>query len=275
MSITEHRAGQLAGLAQLEQLALPAAVATAISGYERIMALPVPAPPERGADRRAITDQADRLARDALTGKRPAVPSVPLDVSPVTRARQDDQAALDRAALARELRDAAATVLVQVFSGDSGQQVVGALQARHAEVMAELVRHARLLPEAVDQGIALEHGGEVRESYLACRDLTGLIAQLRQGAALIEDPPTYMPDDLERCLGFEKTGRLYATAWLAPAGISTHGPLGSLEFYLSACRETDYEWWLPTHAEVEARAAQFRERQQAARVRGLNPAQVF
>jgi hypothetical protein len=84
-----------------------------------------------------------------------------------------------------------------------------------------------------------------------------------------------MPDGLEICLAYEKTGRLYATAWLAPAGVSTHGPLGSLEFYLSACRETDYEWWLPTRAEVEARAVQFRERQQAARVRGLDPVHTF
>jgi hypothetical protein len=44
---------------------------------------------------------------------------------------------------------------------------------------------------------------------------------------------------------------------------------------MSAAREPDYEWWLPTLAEVEARAAQFRERQQAARVRGLDPVHTF
>ena len=275
MSRFDARAEQLAGLAQLDQLALPAAVRTAITGYQRVMALGVPPPPEHGAVQRAIADTADRMARDALLGKRPAVPPVPLDVTAITAARQADQDALDRTALARELRDAASVVLVQVFAGDNGQQAIGALQARHAEVMGELVRHARVLPEAVDQGIALEHGGEVRESYLAARDLTGLVTRLREGVVLIEEPPTYMPDGLEICLAYEKTGRLYATAWLAPAGTSTHGPLGSFEFYLSACRETDYEWWLPTRAEVEARAVQFRERQQAARVRGLDPVHTF
>ena len=83
------------------------------------MALPVPGTRRIPVLTAApITALADELARDALTGKRPAAPAQPLDVSPVTRARQDDQAALDRAALARELRAAAAVVLRQVFSGE-------------------------------------------------------------------------------------------------------------------------------------------------------------
>jgi hypothetical protein len=76
------------------------------------------------------------------------------------------------------------------------------------------------------------------------------------------------------CLAYEKTGRLYTT-WLGPTGVSTHGPLGSPQFYMSAAREPDYEWWCPARAEVEARAVQFRERQQAARVRGLDPVHTF
>jgi hypothetical protein len=275
MSITEHRAAELAGLAQLDQLALPAQVRTTISGYEAVMAIPSPGMPEHGADRRAITDLADRLARDAMLGKRPAAVPQPLDVAVITAARQADQDALDRAALARELRAAAAAVLCQVFSGDSGQQVIAALQVRHREVMAELVRHARKLPEAASDATALEHGGEIRESYLAARDVTALVTQLRDAVTLIEEPPPWMPDDLERCLMYEKSARLYATAWLAPSGISTHGPLGTFEFYISAARETGYEWWLPSTAELDARAAQVREKMQANRVRGLDRAQVF
>jgi hypothetical protein len=270
---TEHRAGQLAQLAHLD-LALPAQVRTAIGGYEAVMALPVPPPPEHGAIQRAIADTADRMARDALLGKRPAAPPVPLDVTAITRARQDDQAALDRTALARELRGTAAVVLCQLLAGEAGQQVIGAIQAKHADVMTELTRHARALPEGADDRAALESGGAVREHYLACRDRTALVSQLREAVALTEGPPSYMPDGLEICLGFEKTGRLYGT-WLAPTGTSAHGSPGTLGFYLSVCREPDYELWCPTLAEVEARAAQFRERQQAARVRGLDPVHTF
>jgi hypothetical protein len=274
MAVTETRAGQLAGLAHLDRLALPAPVTTAITGYENIMGLPVPAPPEYGADRRAITALADELARQAMLGKHPAAPPVPLDVTPIAAALQDDQAALARAALARELRAAAAAVLTQVFAGEAGQQVIRAVQARHAEVMAELISHARKLPEGADRDTALEAGGEIRDSYLAARDLTVLVAQLRLALALIEDPPVWMPDDLERCLAFERSGKLYATAWLAPSGISTHGSLGSLEFYLSACREP-YEWWLPTAAELDARATEAREVMHVNRLQGLPPAHVF
>lgn len=275
MSTTEHRAAQLARLTALD-ITLPAPVTTAIAGYQAIMALPAPPVPEYGADRRAITALADQLARRALTGSRPAIPAVPLDVTPVRQARQDDQDALDRAAAARELRAAAAAVLCATVSGQNAQRATGAVQARHREVMTELARQARLLPPDADDQAALEAGGQVRESYLAARDLAALITQLREAVPLIEDrQPDYTTDGLDICLSFEKTGRLYTGGWLAPSGTSIHGLLGSFEFYLSACREPDYEWWLPSAAELRARAAQLREQMHVNRVRGLDPARVF
>jgi hypothetical protein len=140
-----------------------------------------------------------------------------------------------------------------VFDGASGQQVIGAVQARHAELMAELVRHARVLPPDADDQAALEHGGEVRESYLATRDLVSVITQLREAVALVEGAPSFVLDGLDICLAYERTGRLYRTAWLAPITSTTHGDIGSFPFYLSACRETSYEWRLPSAAEQAAR----------------------
>src|SRR5215831_16590402 len=120
MTSIEHRAEQLTALAQLD-LALPAAARTAIGGYQSVMALAVPPQPQPGADQRATSALADELARDALTGKTPAVPSLPLDVTPITAARQAEQDARDRSALARELRASAAAVLCQAFTGTTGQ----------------------------------------------------------------------------------------------------------------------------------------------------------
>jgi len=276
MTSADHRAEQLAQLAHFGQLTLPAPVTTAISGYEAVMASPAPPMPERGAEQRAIAALADELARQAMLGKQPASPPQPLDVTAITAARQADQDALDRVALARELREAAAAVLCQVFAGSNGQQVIGAIQARHAELMAELVRHAHLLPPGADDQAALEHGGEIRESYLAARDLAATITQLREAVRLVEDrTPFDMPDDLEITLAYERTGRLYREAWMAPISATTYGPLGSFQFWLGAAREPDWEFWLPSAAELQARAAQVREKMHTARVRGLDPAHVF
>jgi hypothetical protein len=261
----EYRAGKLAGLAQLD-LALPATVRAAITGYEAVMALPVPAPPHPGADRRAITALADELARDALTGKRPATVPQPLDVSPVTRARQADQDDHDRAALARELRAAAAAVLCQVFSGENGQQVIGAIQARHADVVDGLVKRARRLPPGADEASALETGGAHRADYLAARDAVADLARLREAIRLADHGTPPAPDDgLSLCSGWEQTGKLAAT-WLAPAGVTEHGPIGTLEFYLSAARDPDLRWWLPTAAEQRARIGELRGARQAQRL---------
>jgi hypothetical protein len=253
----EYRAGKLAGLAQLD-LALPAPVRNAITGYEAVMALPVPAPPHPGADRRAITALADELARDALTGKQPATVPQPLDVSAVTRARQADQDTLDRAALARELRSAAAVVLVQVFGGADGQQVIAAIQARHNQVVADLVRRARRLPPGADETSALETGGQHRADFLAARDAVAELARLREAIRLADHGTPPVPDDgIAITTSWERSGALAGT-WLAPTGTTVHGDLGSLPFWLSAAREQGFEWWLPTAAEQHARIAELR-----------------
>jgi hypothetical protein len=262
----EYRAGKLAALAQLD-LALPAAARAAITGYEAVLALPVPAPPERGADRRAIADLADRLARDALLGKRPAAPPQPLDVTPVARARQDDQDALDRAALARELRSAAAAVLCQVFSGETGQQVIGAIQARHADLVDGLAGRARRLPPGADETTALEVGGAHRTDWLAARDAVAEMDRLREALRLVDPGTPPQPDDgLAFCSGFEQTGQLAREAWLAPSTTTTHGPLGSLEFWLGAARQEGYRFWLPTAAQQHERLAELRAARQAQRL---------
>jgi hypothetical protein len=261
----EYRAGKLAQLAQAG-IALPATARAAISGYEAVMALPVPAPPHPGADRRAITALADELARDALTGQRPAAPPQPLDVTPVARARQEDQDALDRAAVARELRSAAAAVLCQVFTGENGQQVIGALQARHADVVDGLVKRARRLPPGAGETSALETGGQHRADWLAARDAVAELARLREALRLVDDGTPPDPDDgLSICSGWEQTGSLAGT-WLAPTGTTTHGDLGTLEFWLSAARDPDLRWWLPTAAEQKARLAELRAERQASRL---------
>jgi hypothetical protein len=265
-ALDENKAGKLAALPQLG-IAVPATVSAAITGYEAVMALPVPAPPLRpDADRRAITALADELARGALTGKRPAAVPQPLDVTAITRARQDDQDALDRAALARELRSAAAVVLCQVFSGENGQQVIGAIQARHAEVVDGLCKRARRLPPGADETSALEQGGQHRTDWLACRDAVAELARLRDALRQVDSRPPPPPEDgIVICSHWERSGKL-AGAWLAPSGTTTHGDLGSLEFWLSAAREPAYQFWLPSAAEQSARIAELRAERQARRL---------
>jgi hypothetical protein len=261
----EFQAGKLAALPQLD-LALPAAARAAITGYETVMALPAPAPPRPGADRRAIAALADELARDALTGQRPAAPPQPLDVTPVTRARQDEQDAIDRAALARELRSAAAVVLCQVLSGENGQQAIAAIQAKHEAVVGDLVKRARRLPPGASEQTALETGGQHRADFLAARDAVANLVQLREAIRLVDQGVPPEPDDGQAiCSGFEQTGKL-AETWLAPSGTTQHGDLGSLPFWLSAAREPAYRFWLPTAAQQAARLGELRADRQAQRL---------
>jgi hypothetical protein len=159
-------------------------------------------------------------------------------------------------------------VLCEAVAGQAAK-VVAALQARHAEVAAELVERGARLPLGVGDRAALERGGETREDYLAAGDLTAAAGQLRAALNLVEDsPPAYLPDGDERCLAWEQTGALYTGAWLAPTGTTRHGDLGSLPFWLNASHEPGYRFWLPTTAEWRARCAEWREQRQADRVAG-------
>jgi hypothetical protein len=187
-------------------------------------------------------------------------------VSPVTRARQDDQDDTDRAALARELRSAAAVVLCQVLSGENGQQVIGAIQARHADVADGLCKRARRLPPGADERSALETGGQHRADWLAVRDAVAILHRLREAIRLVDPGVPPAPDDgLSMCVGWERSGRL-AQTWLAPIGATTFGPIGSLEFWLGAGREQGFEWWLPAAAEQAARLAELRADRHARRL---------
>jgi hypothetical protein len=269
MALTEHRAEQLAALAGIPRLVLPPPVDAAIRRWQAVQALPHPPMPERGAEQRATYAFADQLARQA------AIPQVPLDVTPIMQAIQDDAAAISRVNLDRQWRDAESRGLIETFDSHRGQ-VITTIQAHHGKQMTDLAGHARQLPDSVDEHMALEQGGQVRVHYLGCRDLTAVVARLRDAIATVEDHPQFdISDSLEACLMYERTGRLYR-AWLGPSGTSIHGDPGSFAFWVSACREPSFEWWLPSAAELRARAAQLREQMHANRVRGgLDPAHVF
>ena len=243
---------------------LPAAVGRAIAAFTAAEALRVPAPPRPGVlVRQAMTGEADRLARQAAESARPSFDLG--DVSAVAAARAEEQAAADRQALATEVRDAAALVLAEAVAENAGQ-VIAAIQARHAEVVADLVKRARRLPPGASDVTALEAGGQHRADFLAVRDAVAELDRLRAAIRLADDGTPPDPDDgLSACSAWEQTGRLAGT-WLAPAGVTTHGPLGSLEFWLDAAREDGYRFWLPTAAEQEVRLAELRADRQARRL---------
>jgi hypothetical protein len=259
-------APRLTGLAGLG-ITLPAQVRNGIAAYQAAMGLNAMAPQGRavvGATARAAAD----IARRALTAKGALGP---LDVTPVTRARQAEQEAADRAALARELRGATSRVLAELINGPDGERVIGALQARHREVLTGLCEHAQRLPAGVDDAVALAQGGQVREDYLAVRDAAAEAAQLREALADVEDARDVVREFLDGvlvCAMFEKSGGLYQQ-WMAPTGQTTFGPPGTFVFYLAACREPGYEWWLPTVAEAEQRAAEQRKDMHARRTARL------
>ena len=167
-------------------------------------------------------------------------------------------------------------MLCQVTTGQTAAKIITAIQARHRETIAELAERARRLPAGTDDQIALEAGGQTREDYLRCRDLTALANRLREALTVVEDVhATVVPDNLEQCLAYEKTGRLYRHYWLPRAATATLGDLGSLTFWLTAAREDGLEFWLPTSAQLAQRAAEVREQQQAEQAARLSTAVVY
>ena len=113
-------------LAMLDGLGieLPPAVTRAISAFAAAEQIQVPAPPRPGIlTRQAAITEADRLARQAAESPRPSFDLG--DVSAVTDARAEEQAAADRQVLAVEVRDAAARLLGAVVAENAGQ-VIGA-----------------------------------------------------------------------------------------------------------------------------------------------------
>jgi hypothetical protein len=268
---TDYRAGQLAALVQLD-IALPAAVRHAISAHQAAAALKAPARPLPGSDRRAAADAALDLVHAAVeSSKRPgALPPLDAAVARISAARQAEQKTLDEITLVGEIRSAAAVVLCQAVAGENGRRIIAAMQDRHGRVTTELVERARRLPAGTDESLALELGGEVRESFLACRDLAADAARLRAALGLVDPSPIprEIPDGWGQCARHERSGRLYKH-WLAPAGSTDYGRLdGSLTFWLAATASGEpYDWWLPTVAEAEERAAELREQHRVENVR--------
>jgi hypothetical protein len=259
-----YTTGRLAALADLG-IGLPIKVTRAIAAFRAAEQIQVPAPPRPGVlTRQAAITEAGRLARQAAESARPSFDLS--DVSAVAAARAEEQAAADRQVLAQEVRDAAALVLAEAVAQSRGE-VITAIQAKHRSIVADLCKRARRLPPGASEQTALETGGQHRADFLAARDAVAELARLREAIRPVDAGTPLEPDDgLSFCSAWERTGRLAGT-WLAPAGVTTHGPPGSLEFYLSAARVPDYELWLPTAAEQAARLAELRADRQAQRAR--------
>jgi hypothetical protein len=258
-----YTTGKLVALADLN-IPLPPGVSRAVAAFGAAEQIRVPAPPRPGVlARQAMAAQADRLARQAAATARPSFDLG--DVSPVIEARAEEQAAADRQALAQEVRDAAALVLAEAVAEHAGE-VIAAIQARHAEVVDGLCKRARRLPPGADEQTALEAGGQHRADFLAARDDVAELARLKDALRLADDGVPPDPDDgMSVCSGWERSGALAAT-WMAPIGATTHGAIGSLEFWLSAAREPAYQFWLPTAAEQTARIAELHADRQARRL---------
>jgi hypothetical protein len=265
--LIEHRAERLAALASPGLgVKLPAAVARAITGYQACQQASVPAPPQPGqAARQAIAGHAADLADAALgAGRAPADP----DPAKVAAAREREQAALDRAAIAAEVR-AAATIGLCRITDEHLRAVLAAIRAAHAEAITDLTGHARQLPPGADGDMALQQGGAIREHYLAAVDLIARAEQLREVFRFVEDaqPGGYAPDLMEMAVTYLRTPMIYDRREDTSGG-TPWGPLGSIPFYLGVCREADPgDWWLPTHGERDERAAAIHEERRVARVK--------
>jgi hypothetical protein len=264
----QYTTGRLAGLASLG-IELPAPVTQAITAFTAAQQVQVPALPQPDElARQAVRDLAAALAQAAAGSAEPSFDLA--DVSTITAARALDQALLDQHELATELRDAAARLMRETVTAHYAE-VTAAIQGKHAATVAELVKRARRLPPGATDVTALETGGQHRADWIASRDLAAELDRLRAALRSVDDrPPPDLDDGIAFCTAYERSGKL-ATVWLAPSGVTTHGPLGSLEFWLDAAREAAYEWWLPLSAEQSARIDELRMQRQAERASELPP----
>ena len=198
----------------------------------------------------------------------------PLDVNPITTARDAEQAARDRTTLAAEVQAAAQELLCATVTAHEAA-VVQVIQARHADMTAVLVKCAHRLPPGTDDQAALQAGGSIRTDYLAARDATATAASLREALRLAEDAASSEePDGLTITTAYERTGALYQS-WLAPTWTTTYGDPGTLEFWLNAGREPGFEWWLPDSSQLHQRLAELRTQQQHDRAARLPAEAVF
>jgi hypothetical protein len=259
------RAAQLADLDTL-RVTLPGPVLGAIRAYRASVTVIAGRVPVAGTlTAEAASIEARRQAERAAAAARPAFT---LDPAPVTAARRREEELADAGLLAAAIRDTAAAVLAETIQARMAA-VTAALQARHRDLIADLVQRAKRLPPGTDDAAALETGGQVRTDYLHCRDLAAEEDQLREALRLVEHAPlSGTPDGLTACVQYEKTGELYRNHWQAPTwDLSRFGGLASLEFWLSAGREPAFQWWLPSRRELTARVREVTAEMQARRVR--------
>jgi hypothetical protein len=268
--MTEYRAAQLAGLPALK-IALPAVVQDAIRAYEVSLKLPVPARPDPRAVDRAVAQRAAELVREP-PGR---LAELAADVGAISAARRDAEQADDRAALATEVKSAAAELVCRVVSGDIAAEITRAIQGKHATTIGDLASRAARLPEGIDTETALTAGGKIRDDLLHARDLIAELRVLRAALTQVEGPAAASlarNDGLGVCLRFERSGRLYRRHWQPGDATTTAGPIDSEPFWLALAPEPKLDWWCPTIRQAAARAneleAQFRtERLQGATAR--------
>jgi hypothetical protein len=242
----EYRAGQLAGLADVDGLTLPVAVRRAIGAYRAAHALRPPGRPAPGSlTGMALADLAiDAVSAAAASGH----PSFRLDVAKVTEARLREQELGDQANLAWEIRDAATLALVQSVNA-SAAKIITSIQQRHGAVIDSLTAAAKRLPGGCDDSVALHAGGSVREDWLNVNAKAAEAAALRALVGMIEGTGRELNDGIDATTLFESSGALYAY-WLAPSGTTSLGDMGSVGFWTSATRALpDASWWLPSVAE--------------------------
>jgi hypothetical protein len=263
--MTEHRADQLAGLPALG-IRLPGAVSRALASYQAAMRLPVPPRPEPRAVGQAVAGRAAELMREAPPGK---LAELAGDVSAITAARREAEQAEDRAALAVELKSAAAELVGQVVSGEVAAEVTRAIQDKYGAVVKDLASRAARLPPGIDTEGALTAGGKIRDDLLGCRDRIAELRVLRQAVIQVEGPAAVARarnDGLGVCIRFERSGQLYRRHWQAGDATTTAGPIDSEAFWLTLAPVPELQWWCPTMREAAARAVELEAQFHAERV---------
>jgi hypothetical protein len=253
--LTEHRAAQLATLPELG-INLPEAVSRALAAYQAAMELPIPPRAGPSVVGQAVAARAAALVREAPPGKLAGLAG---DVTAITTARRDAEQADDRAALAAEVKSAAAEWLCQVMTGDTAAEVTRAIQGKHGAAVRDLASRASRLPPGIDTEGALTAGGKIREDLLRCRDRITELRVLRAALIQVEGPAALAlarSDGLAVCVRFERSGQLYRRYWQAGDATTTAGPLDSEPMWLALSPVPGLDWYCPTMAEAAARTAE-------------------
>jgi hypothetical protein len=227
----------------------PEAVAAAITALGKCESARLESLPASGARvQRAILESADRIAHRAATEK------LTLDTRPIEAARNAEQTDRDATVLLKAVKTAAVVRVCNAVDEHAGQ-LLAALGARHGELMREFALLAKDLPPGVNDTMALKAGEPMRSKYLSARDTHAEAMQLREAVKLVDNPPLRSrdsPGDLERALwNVRDAPELFSNPrrW--------HG--GSFDDFVGYVHNGGAQFWLPTFAEVQERAAELRE----------------